>query len=122
MYKRYCLAALIVLSVISIPSCDTRSSLGNLAGVVVRTGSGKAVPYPVVTVMLIPEGGMWLSGGDMTIKGDELGRFEVTLPAGNYRVRIGLREQGPFTGWSDPVLVEAVKTTQRTFKIPDDLV
>lgn len=99
------------------PSCIQKKTVtGNLIGVVLREGTGKAVPNPVLIVEHI-----WPQplAPDRTVKGDEWGRFAIDLTQGRYKVRIGTKMEGPFYIWPYEVPIEGAKTTIRNFLLPE---
>ena len=116
MIKRLLTGILLVAIVLGIGACGGGLANGNLVGVVVREGSGEIIQNPVLII------GRTLASPTVPpqqIQGDIEGRFEITIPGGNYTVQIGSSVDGPFFTWPDSIYVEENNTTVALFQLPE---
>ena len=115
MARSLVLIMLTLLILVGVPSCLSESESGNVVGVVTREGTGDVVPQAVLIfgrVMqtpLVP---------DQMIIADEDGKFAITLAAGNYNVKLGTVQAGPYYTWPNAVRVEGNKTSVIGFRLP----
>jgi len=114
--KRFTLLLVLVSLMLTIPACSGGLADGNLIGTVVRESDGTLVVRPVIVIGRVLKSP---TTPDQIIVGDDQGKFEITIPGGNYNVQIGTSQDGPFYMWPDPVFVEENKTTIALFQLPD---
>ena len=115
MIKHLILFSLLSVIILGLVSCSGGLADGNLIGVVVREGTGDPIPGPVIII------GRAMSSPtvpDQMIFGDIEGRFDLTLPGGNYTVQIGTNQDGPFYTLPDPVYVQENHTTVVLWHLP----
>jgi len=107
---------LLILFALCIPACSGGLASGNLIGTVVRDGTGDTIPFPVLVIGKVLKSP---TTPDQMIKGDKDGKFQITVPGGNYTVQIGSNEQGPFYMYPEPVYIEENQTKVALFSIPE---
>ncbi len=112
------LVLIVLLSILcfGMSGCVGGLGTGNLIGTVVRDGTGAAIPFPLIVI------GKTLKSPltpDQIFQGDADGRFEITVPGGNYNVQIGTNPDGPFFMWPDVVYIEEYNTVVALFSIPE---
>ncbi len=110
---------ILILLLLLIPgygACVNQGADGNLVGTVVWEETDDPVPNPVLMVALV---GNPPTVPDLVVDGDDLGRFEITLPAGNYSIQVSTGADGPFYARPDPVLVSSGFTSVILVKLPD---
>jgi hypothetical protein len=116
MIRRLGLVILLALVLGGLLSCVSKSTTGNLIGVVMREGTGEIIARPV---LVIGEVSLNPFAFAQTIIGDDEGRFAISLTAGNYNVKLSSSEAGPFFVWPEAVPIEGNRTTIRNFSIPE---
>jgi hypothetical protein len=117
MTGRACIITFMLILTLGSVSCTKLSIYGTLIGVVVRDGTDAPIPDPVLIISPIAP---TLGEATQIYSGDDLGRFTIVLPHGSYKVKIGLKEEGPFAKFTDPVPVFGNGTTIRNFAIAQD--
>jgi hypothetical protein len=118
MIKRLVIFITLSLLLIGMTACfgEGGNNKGDLAGTVVREGTGDLIASPALIIgrqlksPLVP---------DQLIVGDNQGKFQITLLEGKYVVQIATNVNGPFYTWPETVQVEAGYTTVALFKLPD---
>jgi len=89
---------------------------GNLIGTVVREGTGELINRPAMIIGRVLKNP---TVPDQQFFGDAEGKFEITLPGGNYKVQVSSNESGPYFEIPDPITVEENRTTVVLLKVPD---
>lgn len=114
--KRISLFVLFAVLIFIVPGCFAGGlANGNLIGTVVREGTAELIVNPSLIIgrqfksPLVP---------DQQIKGNAKGKFEATMPGGNYVIQISSKSTGPFYTWPELVYVEENKTTIALFQLP----
>jgi len=108
-----CLLAILLC----ITGCHIKNTKGNLIGVVTRENSGKIVKYPLVLIS-DPDGEN--INPFVSVRGDNLGRFQVTLDRGAYAVSIGTSWDKPFAKFDKDIKIRQNQTTILSFLLPED--
>lgn len=117
MIRRFIFILLILTALFGLTSCfGGGGTQGNLAGTVVREGTGDLIPSPVLIV-----GRQFKSPTvpDQQFLGDGEGKFEVTLVEGKYIVQIGTSIDGPFYTWPNVIQVTSGQTAVVLFQLPE---
>ncbi len=116
MTKRILPALIIGLMAFGIAACNGGLADGNIIGVVVYEDSGEAVVNPWLII-----GRTYKSPTvpDQQIRGDSEGRFEGTVPGGNYTIQISSSRDGPFYTWPDTITVPEHRTVVVLLKLPE---
>jgi len=115
MIKRLIPLVFLIVLLALMTSCAGGLANGNLIGTVVREGSGETISRPHLII------GRTLSSPTtpaQSIIGDTEGRFEITIPGGNYTVQIGTSPDGLFYTWPEEVYVAENQTTIALFQLP----
>lgn len=107
------IALLILIAALS--ACRDDSTRGNLIGTVVREGTLEKIQNPV---LIITNSAGNPSVVNVTINGDTVGRFVITLERGAYDVQISGDGGATFYTWPDPILVPAARTAIVLLELP----
>ncbi len=117
MIRRFIFILLILTALFGLTSCSGGGGTqGNLAGTVVREGTGDLIPNPALIV-----GRQYSSPTvpDQQFLGDAEGKFEGTILEGKYIVQISTSIDGPYYTWPDVIQVIAGQTTVVLFQLPE---
>lgn len=116
MSKRLIALTALLILIAAMTACQDDSSKGNLFGSVVRVETLEKIPNPVLVIT--SEAGNTVVV-NMTVNGDELGRFEATLERGTYTVQISGDNGATFYTWPETITVQAQFITIVLFELPE---
>lgn len=116
MSKRIAISILLFISLTAIVGCEGGSTVGNMLGTVVREETHEIIPNPVLVIRNSATNPFVV---DVTIHGDSLGRFEITIEQGEYDIRISGDSGDSFYTWPEPIGVEQKRVTILLLELPE---
>ena len=108
--------SLVLLLAFGLGCSGEAAASGHLLGTVIRESTGQPVAFPYVVISRVLASPLQ---PDQKGRGDKDGKFLVSVPGGNYNIKMSTKEAGPLYTSPATVFVEANKLTTATFVLPD---